>query len=178
MAKISTLNDHKMAKNGPNDLNFGPGVYFNGFYQILKKKWKILKIGHFLPEKTRFFALFASRFLTRDFPRKVYSSPARWSNWPDFWYKCPHRYLQQSNEGDLANFHFWLRFGVICRPGGIVFCYFCWFLVKTAPLGLQMTPNLSKKWKLAKSPSFDCCKYLWGHVYQKSGQLDQLAGLL
>ena len=26
----------KMAKNGPNDLNFGPGVYFNGFYQIPK----------------------------------------------------------------------------------------------------------------------------------------------
>ena len=36
MAKKSTLNGHKMAKSGPNDLKFGPVVYFNGFYQIPK----------------------------------------------------------------------------------------------------------------------------------------------
>ena len=55
-------NDHKIPKNDPNDSKIVPNMYFNGFYQILKNFWKILKIGHFMPEKLRFFA-----FSRRDF---------------------------------------------------------------------------------------------------------------
>ena len=29
------LNGHKMAKNAPNELKFGPDMYFHEFYQIL-----------------------------------------------------------------------------------------------------------------------------------------------
>ena len=61
MAKISTLNGHKMAKNGPNDLNFGPGVYFNGFYQIPKKIENAPKLAKFAP-KTAIFSRFSRRF--------------------------------------------------------------------------------------------------------------------
>ena len=58
-------NDHKIPKNGLNDPKIVPNMYFNGFYQILKNFWKILKIGHFMPEKPRFYA-----FSRRDFWRE------------------------------------------------------------------------------------------------------------
>ena len=51
-----------MAKNAPNELKFGPDMYFYEFYQILKDFWKIFKIGRFLAEKPSFSAYFASRF--------------------------------------------------------------------------------------------------------------------
>ena len=37
-------NGHKMPKNGPNKLKFGPDMYFYGFYQIPEDFLKILKI--------------------------------------------------------------------------------------------------------------------------------------
>ena len=49
-----------MAKNASNELKFGPDMYFNGFYQILKAFWKIFKISRFLAEK-RPLARFARR---------------------------------------------------------------------------------------------------------------------
>ena len=58
MAKILTLNYHKMAKNGPNDPIFGPVMYYNGLDQIPKNFRKRAKIGHFLAEKPIFFAFF------------------------------------------------------------------------------------------------------------------------
>ena len=33
-----------MAKNAPNELKFGPNLYFNEFYQIPEDFWKIFKI--------------------------------------------------------------------------------------------------------------------------------------
>ena len=35
----------KMAKNAPNELKFGPDMYFYEFYQVLQDFWKIFKIG-------------------------------------------------------------------------------------------------------------------------------------
>ena len=54
MAKIWTLNGHKMAKNGPNDPIFGPVVYSNGFYQIPKKIEIARKSAIFRPENRHF----------------------------------------------------------------------------------------------------------------------------
>ena len=51
-----------MAKNAPNELKFGPDMYFYEFYQILEDFWKIFKIGRFLAKKPPFSAFFASRF--------------------------------------------------------------------------------------------------------------------
>ena len=51
-----------MAKNAPNELKFGPDMYFYEFYQIPEDFWKIFKIGRFLAEKPPFSAFFASRF--------------------------------------------------------------------------------------------------------------------
>ena len=34
-----------MAKNAPNELKFGPDMYFYEFYQIPEDFWKIFKIG-------------------------------------------------------------------------------------------------------------------------------------
>ena len=49
-----------MAKKRPNELKFGPNVYFYGFYQIPKDFWKIFKICRFLAKKQPFSAYFAS----------------------------------------------------------------------------------------------------------------------
>ena len=51
-----------MAKNAPNELKFGPDMYFYEFYQIPEDFWKIFKIGRFLAEKRSFCAFCASRF--------------------------------------------------------------------------------------------------------------------
>ena len=37
-----------MVKNAPNELKFGPDMYFYEFYQIPEDFWKIFKIGGFL----------------------------------------------------------------------------------------------------------------------------------
>ena len=50
-----------MAKNAPNELKFGPDMYFYEFYQILEDFGKIFKIGRFLAEKRPFRAYPASR---------------------------------------------------------------------------------------------------------------------
>ena len=51
-----------MVKNAPNELKFGPDMYFYEFYQIPEDFWKIFKIGRFLAEKPPFSAFFVSRF--------------------------------------------------------------------------------------------------------------------
>ena len=51
-----------MAKNAPNELKFGPDMYFYEFYHIPEDFWEIFKIGRFLAEKPPFSAFFASRF--------------------------------------------------------------------------------------------------------------------
>ena len=51
-----------MAKNAPNELKFGPDMYFYEFYQIPEDFWKIFKIGRFLAKKRPFCAFFPSRF--------------------------------------------------------------------------------------------------------------------
>ena len=51
-----------MAKNAPNELKFGPDMYFYEFYQIPLDFRRIFKIGRFLAEKRSFRAFCASRF--------------------------------------------------------------------------------------------------------------------
>ena len=51
-----------MIKNAPNELKFGPNMYFYEFYQIAEVFWKFFKISWFLPKKRSFSAFFASRF--------------------------------------------------------------------------------------------------------------------
>ena len=51
-----------MVKNAPNELKFGPDMYFYEFYQIPEDFWKIFKIGRFLAQKRPFCAFFALRF--------------------------------------------------------------------------------------------------------------------
>ena len=36
MAQSGSYNDHRMLKNAPNELKFGPDMYFYEFYQIIK----------------------------------------------------------------------------------------------------------------------------------------------
>ena len=55
-------NGHKMVKNAPNKLKFGPDMYFYQFYRIPEDFWKIFKIGRFLAEKRAFSAFCVSRF--------------------------------------------------------------------------------------------------------------------
>ena len=38
-------NGHKMAKNAPNELKFGPDMYFYEFYHIPEDFWEIFKTG-------------------------------------------------------------------------------------------------------------------------------------
>jgi len=45
-----------MAKNAPNELKFGPDMYFYEFYQILEDFLEILKICGFSAEKRPFSA--------------------------------------------------------------------------------------------------------------------------
>ncbi len=59
-----------MAKNAPNELKFGPDMYFYEFYQILEDFWKIFKIGRFLAEKRPFSAFSASQNRTFFFDGK------------------------------------------------------------------------------------------------------------
>ena len=49
-----------MVKNAPNELKFGPGMYFYEFYQIPEDLWKISKIGRFLAKKHPLSAYFPS----------------------------------------------------------------------------------------------------------------------
>ena len=56
-----SYNVHKMVKNAPNELKFGPDMYFYEFYQIPEDFWKIFKIGRFLAEKRQFSAYSASQ---------------------------------------------------------------------------------------------------------------------
>ena len=62
MTHNGSYNLHKMVKNAPNELKFGPDMYFNEFYQIPEDFWKILKICQFSAEKRSFSACFASFF--------------------------------------------------------------------------------------------------------------------
>ena len=39
-----------MAKNAPNELKFGPDMYFYEFYQILVDFWKFSKLADFWPK--------------------------------------------------------------------------------------------------------------------------------
>ena len=48
-----------MAKNAPNELKFGPDMYFYEFYQILEDFLEILKICRFSAEKRPFSAFSA-----------------------------------------------------------------------------------------------------------------------
>ena len=50
-----------MAKNAPNELKFGPDIYFYEFYQILRDFLEILKICGFSAEKRPFSVFSASR---------------------------------------------------------------------------------------------------------------------
>ena len=70
-----------MAKNASNELKFGPDMYFNGFYQILKDFWKIFKIGRFLAEKRPFSAFGASRNRTIFFHGKRIRAFKNAQNW-------------------------------------------------------------------------------------------------
>ncbi len=98
----------------------------NKFQKIFEnfQKWPIFG------RKTPFFAFFALRFSMPQLLRKVTTGRPRWSNWPDFWYICSLGYLQQIYKSDLANFDFWPRFRVICRPRGSILTYFRQFLTK------------------------------------------------
>ena len=51
-----------MAKNAPNELKFGPDMYFYEFYQIPEDFWKIFKIDRFLAEKRSLGAFSTLRF--------------------------------------------------------------------------------------------------------------------
>ena len=66
-------------KSGPNYLKFGPEVYLNDFYQILKYFWKILKIGKNLGKKRTFFKIFASNFEKKTLTK---SELTYWKNCP------------------------------------------------------------------------------------------------
>ena len=61
MAQNGSYNDHKMVKNAPNELKFGPDMYFYEFYQIPEDFWKIFKIlpfyGHFKAHFGPFFLI-------------------------------------------------------------------------------------------------------------------------
>ena len=59
-----------MAKNAPNELKFGPDMYFYEFYQILEDFLEILKICRFSAEKRPFSAFSASRNRTFFFDGK------------------------------------------------------------------------------------------------------------
>ena len=48
-------NYHKISKNDPSDLKFGPGMYFDVFFLIFKKNWKWVKISQNLAQKCQFF---------------------------------------------------------------------------------------------------------------------------
>ena len=66
-----------MAKNVPNELKFGPSMYFYEFYQILEDFGKILKIGRFLAEKRSFNAFFSRCDFETFFSTEIVSGPSK-----------------------------------------------------------------------------------------------------
>ena len=70
-----------MVKNAPNELKFGPDMYFYEFYQILKDFWKIFKIGRFLAGKRPFSAYSASRNCNFFFDGKCNRAFKNAQNW-------------------------------------------------------------------------------------------------
>ena len=54
MAQNGSENGHKIAKNSPNELEFGPNMYFYEFYQIPEDVCDIFKISRFLAKKRSF----------------------------------------------------------------------------------------------------------------------------
>ena len=114
-------NDHKIPQKWSKWPKNCTKHVFQWFLSNSKIILKNVQNWPFYARKTAFFRVFASRFLMRERSWKVYSSPARLSNWLDFWYICSHIYLQQFYGLDLANFHFWLWYGVICGSRGSFF---------------------------------------------------------
>ena len=70
-----------MAKNAPNELKFGPDMYFYEFYQVLKDFLEILKICRFSAEKWPFSAFFESRNRTFIFDGKCIRAFKNAQNW-------------------------------------------------------------------------------------------------
>ena len=70
-----------MAKNAPNELKFGPDMYFYEFYQILEDFLEILKICRFSAEKRPFSAFSASRNRTFFFDGKCIRAFKNAQNW-------------------------------------------------------------------------------------------------
>ena len=70
-----------MAKNAPNELKFGPDMYFYEFYQILEDFREIFKIGRFLAGKWPFRAYPALRNLNFFFDEKCIRAFKNAPNW-------------------------------------------------------------------------------------------------
>ena len=70
-----------MAKNAPNELKFGPDMYFYEFYQVLQDFWKIFKIGRYLAEKRPFRAYQAARNRNFFFDGKCIRAFKNAQNW-------------------------------------------------------------------------------------------------
>ena len=77
-----------MAKNAPNELKFGPDMYFYEFYQILEDFLEILKICRFSAEKQPFSAFFVSRNRTFFFDGKCIRAFKNAQNWLKFVHLC------------------------------------------------------------------------------------------
>ena len=118
MAQNGSYNDHKMVKNAPNELKFGPDMYFYEFYQILEDFWKILsKLADFWPKNGHL-----ARFSRRNF-ETFFSTKNRAFKNAQIWLKIS--ILVTYYVFNKANYGFWmiLSFGDFmclqsCREGG------------------------------------------------------------
>ena len=86
MTKNGSLNGHRMLKNGPNELKFGPDMYFNGFYCFFKEFFKNFENCPIFSPKTAVFRDFRVLFLIVNFLRKMYLVRGKCSNQSDIWY--------------------------------------------------------------------------------------------
>ena len=169
-------NYHKISKNGPNDPKFGQKVYINGFNWI-PKFWNFLPyISRFFAKKTNFFRWRGKNFLKKDlknfknwpifaqktaifsicaynfrYPdvrRKVYAFLGKWSNWPNFWYKCTLGYILKP--WDLIFLIIWvfaILWGLMCAKRGN-FCHFLAIFSKNSPSWRISAPIKWQKLKL------------------------------
>ena len=95
MTKNGSLNGHRMLKNGPNELKFGPDMYFNGFYCFFKEFFKNFENCPIFSPKTAVFRDFRVLFLIVNFLRKMYLVRGKCSNQSDIWYTEAPRYPLQ-----------------------------------------------------------------------------------
>ena len=133
MTKNGSLYGHRMLKNGPNELKFGPNMYLNGFYWFLKEILNIFENCPIFAPKTAIFHDFCVLFLIVNFLRKMYLVCGKCSNQSDIWYTYAKRHPLKMLVCRILIFCLKIEFLVILYTSGANFEHFSPNMAKIGP---------------------------------------------